>query len=70
MSKEKQILQLRSQGYSSRKIADILHVSRNNISKVIEAATKMTIPSDALIELNEFEIQQYLFPEKSQQPCS
>lgn len=38
MSKEKQILKLRSQGCSQRRIADILRVSRNTVSKIFKAA--------------------------------
>ncbi|MHB1483651.1 MAG: helix-turn-helix domain-containing protein [Saccharofermentanales bacterium] len=38
MSKEKQILQLREKGYSKRRIADTLKVSRNTVSKVFRAS--------------------------------
>lgn len=40
MSKEKQILQLRSKGYSQRRIADALKVSRNTVAKVFHAAER------------------------------
>ena len=36
MSKEKQILQLRTKGYSQRRIADTLKVSRNTVAKVFQ----------------------------------
>jgi transposase len=68
MSRGKQILLLRSQGFSQRKIADMLHVSRNTVARVFQAATEVPIPCDALEDLNEVEIHQRLFSERSQQP--
>jgi len=61
MSRGKQILLLRSQGFSQRKIADMLHVSRNTVARVFQAATEVPIPCDALEDLNEVEIHQRLF---------
>lgn len=37
MSKENQILQLRAKGYSQRRIADTLKVSRNTVAKAFNA---------------------------------
>lgn len=68
MSKEKQILLLRSQGFSQRKIADMLKVSRNTVARVFSAVTEVPIPTEMVEELNEVEIHQKLFPEQSHQP--
>ena len=68
MSKEKQILLLHSQGFSQRKIADMLHVSRNTVARVFQASAEAPIPSGELENLNEVEIHQRLFPESAQQP--
>lgn len=38
MSKEKQILQMLQSGYSQRRIASILHVSRNTVARTAKAA--------------------------------
>ncbi|MBC3798599.1 helix-turn-helix domain-containing protein [Acetobacterium tundrae] len=35
MSKQKQILQLRLNGYSQRRITDTLKVSRNTVARVV-----------------------------------
>ena len=43
MSKEKQILKLGEQGYSQRKIASILSLSRNTVSLVLAAAKRQHI---------------------------
>jgi transcriptional regulator len=48
MSKEKQILQLRTKGYSQRRIADTLKVSRNTVAKVFKAFEKHPISADSL----------------------
>lgn len=66
MSKEKQILQLRTKGYSQRRIANTLKVSRNTVAKVFKAFEKHPISEDSLNTLNDQELHQQLFPEESQ----
>ena len=66
MSKEKQILQLRTKGYSQRRIADTLKVSRNTVAKVFKALEKHPVSEDSLNTLNDQELHQQLFPEESQ----
>lgn len=68
MSKEKKILQLLQKGYSQRRIADTLSVSRNTVSKVDKAAKKHPVFKDALDSISEQELHQKLFPEESQVP--
>lgn len=68
MPKEKQILQLRIKGYSQRRIADTLKVSRNTVANVFKALQKHPIPEDSLTALNDQELHQQLFPEESQVP--
>ena len=68
MSKEKQILLLRSQGFSQRKIADMVKVSRNTVARVFKAAAEIPISGDMLDDLNDVEIKQRLFPVHSQNP--
>jgi transcriptional regulator len=48
MSKEKQILQLRIKGYSQRRIADTLKVSRNTVAKVFKALQEHPVSEDSL----------------------
>lgn len=64
MSKEKQILQLRTKGYSQRKIADTLRVSRNTVSKVFKAMEQHPVSVDLLETITELELHQQLFPEQ------
>lgn len=68
MSKEKQILLLRAQGFSQRKIADMVKVSRNTVARVFKAAAEIPISGDMLDDLNDVEIKQRLFPVHSQIP--
>jgi transposase len=68
MSKEKQILQLRTKGYSQRRIADTLKVSRNTVAKVFKALEEHPVSEDSLNILNDQELHQQLFPEESQVP--
>ena len=68
MSKEKQILQLRTKGYSQRRIADALKVSRNTVAKVFKASEKHLVSEDSLNTLNDRELHLILFPEESQVP--
>jgi len=64
MSKEKQILQLLQHGYSQRRIADTLSVSRNTVAKVAKAAIEHPVSSDSLDSIDELELHQKLFPEE------
>jgi FixJ family two-component response regulator len=64
MSKEKQILQLLQKGYSQRRIADTLKVSRNTVAKVTKAVMEHPIPVDILDSISESELCQKLFPEE------
>ena len=54
MYKEKQILQCCASGFSQRRTADTLGVSRNTVSAIIAAAKRQHISAQAaeLIELN------------------
>ena len=63
MSKEKQILQLLQQGYSQRRIADTLGVSRNTVAKVAKAAVEYPVSIGILDSIDELELHQKLFPE-------
>jgi transposase len=65
MSKEKQILQLLQKGYSQRRIADTLKVSRNTVAKVTKAVMEHPIPVDILDSISESELCQKLFPEEA-----
>ncbi len=48
MSKEKQILQMLQDGYSQRRIASTLRISRNTVAKVVNAASDHQLPKGAL----------------------
>ena len=63
MSKEKQILQMLQDGYSQRRIASTLYVSRNTVAKVAKAASDHQLSKDALESMEEMEIHNTLFPE-------
>lgn len=65
MSKEKQILQLLHEGYSQRRIASTLRVSRNTVTKVAEAASEHSISKDVLETLEDTELNHMLFPEEA-----
>lgn len=67
MSKEKQILHLRSQGYSQRRIAETLHVSRNTVAKVFKAAEQMD--PTAVSSMDDESLHLALFPEKAALPA-
>lgn len=69
MSKERQILQLRCQGYSQRKIAEALQVSRNTVAKVFEAVSRNGVPDSILNEIGDLELHQKLFPESQHTPA-
>lgn len=68
MSKEKQILQFLKQGYSQRRIADTLSVSRNTVAKVAKAPMEHPISDDILDSIGEPELHQKLFPEEALVP--
>jgi len=68
MSKEKQILQLRTKGYSQRRIADTLKVSRNTVAKVFKAWQEHPVPDDSIETMREQELHLRLFPGDSLEP--
>ena len=68
MSKEKQILQLLSEGRSQRWIASNLSVSRNSISKVQTAVVRSKQNYQTLLRLDEEARVRTLFPEQSAVP--
>ena len=63
MSNEKQILQLHSQGYSQRRIAETLHISRNTVAKVFKAADQLS--PTAVSSMDDESLHLALFPEKA-----
>ena len=65
MSKEKQILQMLQDGYSQRRIASTLRISRNTVAKVVNAASDHQLPKGALDSMEEAEIHHALFPEEA-----
>lgn len=65
MSKEKQILQLLREGYSQRKVADALRVSRNTVAKVVKAESCHPITGSTLDLMDERTVHQHLFPEET-----
>lgn len=65
MSKEKQILQMFQDGYSQRRIASTLRVSRNTVAKVVNAASDQQLPKGTLESMDEAEIHHALFPEEA-----
>ena len=68
MSKEKQILQMLQDGYSQRRIANTLCVSRNTVAKVAKAASNHHLSKDALESMEEMEIHNTLFSRRSIAP--
>ena len=68
MSKEKEILQLLSNGDSGRKIANTLGVSRNTVATVLAAANRSKKSYPELLRLDEQALFQTLFPEKAAEP--
>ncbi|WP_162624578.1 helix-turn-helix domain-containing protein [Acetobacterium sp. KB-1] len=65
MSKEKQILQLRLDGFSQRRIADTLKVSRNTVARVVKACDAHPINEQELQAIDESKLHQHLFPEET-----
>ena len=68
MSKEKEILQLLSNGDSGRKIAGTLGVSRNTVASVLTAAKRTGKSFPELLQLDQQVLFQTLFPEKAAEP--
>lgn len=68
MSKEKQILQLRAKGYSQRRIADTLKVSRNKVAKIFNALETRPVSETDLTSITDQELHEQLFPEDSRLP--
>ena len=68
MSKEKQILQLLQDGYSQRRIAGMLRVSRNTVARVVKATSEHPVSKDTLDSMGENEIHRMLFPEEALLP--
>ena len=69
MSKEKQILQLRCKGYSQRKIAEVLQISRNTVAQVFNAVASNAVSEASLEELNDEELHRKLFPDDLPTPA-
>ena len=55
-------------GYSQRRIASTLCVSRNTVAKVAKAASDHQLSKDALKSMEEMEIHNTLFPEEALLP--
>ena len=68
MSKEKLILQCCASGFSQRRTADTLGVSRNTVSTVIAAAKRQHISAQAAELMDEPDLILKLFPEKAFEP--
>lgn len=68
MSKEKQILQCCASGFSQRRTADTLGVSRNTVSAVVAAAKRQHISAQAAELMDEPDLILKLFPEKAFEP--
>ena len=68
MSKEKQILQMLQNGYSQRRIASTLRVSRNTVARVVKAASDHGLSKDALESMEVTELHHTLFPEEAMLP--
>lgn len=64
MLNEKQILSLRADGYSQRKIAQLTTTSRNTIAKIFTAADSQKLFWDQAKFMNEHSIHKRLFPEE------
>ena len=68
MSKEKQILKLRLQGCSQRRIADILRVSRNTVSKIFKAADQNHLEAEKAESMDDSALHSLLFPKNALLP--
>ena len=68
MSKEKEILQLLSNGDSGRKIASTLGVSRNTVASTLAAANRTGKSYPELLQMDQQALFRMLFPEKVAEP--
>ena len=68
MSKEKQILLCCASGFSQRRTADTLGVSRNTVSAAVAAAKRQHISAQAAELMDEPDLILKLFPEKAFEP--
>ncbi len=60
MSKQKEILKLNAQGFSQRRIAEMLHVSRNTVSKVLKSADQQNLVYEEVAPLSDLQIKEKL----------
>ena len=63
MSNYKQILRYENAGISQRDIAKLLAVSRNTVSKVVNARKAIPLDWNQVSQLNEAELKEKLFPD-------
>lgn len=57
----KQLIRLKKEGYSNRKIADLLHVSRNTVNEYVRIFSAHGLSFDALMKMNDQSLNN-LFP--------
>ena len=62
MRDEKKVLELRLKNYSQRKIASVLHLSRNTVKKIFEEADKKELFWDRACDMSEDDVHDVLFP--------
>lgn len=67
MEKYKDILRFYFSGVSQRKISEMLAISRNTVSKVVNAAKGQNVTWDILSSCSEHEIREKLFPKKDEE---
>jgi hypothetical protein len=68
MQETKKILKKRFKGDSQRSIASMLHISRNNVSKVFKAADKSEFTCVQFQNMDESQINEILFSEEKYVP--
>lgn len=68
MSKKKKILQLLEDGYSQRRFASTLCISRNTVARVAKEASDHRLSEVALESMEEARIHHILFSEKALNP--
>lgn len=64
MSKYKEILRYDAAGFSQRQIADMLHASRNTVSKTLSCASGYGVHWEEVKDFTEAEIEELLFGHK------
>lgn len=69
MEKYKQTLRYEHAGISQREIAKILSVSRNTVSKVVNAKKAAQLDWDQISGYTETELEKKLFPEVTGEYC-